>query len=125
MPSPSASPTSNAIDRTRTPGSSSSRFTTKSIRRSATCCGRNPMSRINRVAAVAAMLIAAATLHAQEYNETVTKKMTFHGGRGSIENPLGKNENRTHSGHLVDVEATIRASGAEIGRSINRATTDK
>ena len=82
------------------------------------------MSRINRVAAVAAMLIAAATLRAQEYNETVTKKLTFHGGRVSIEHRFGKIEIRTHSGNVVDVKATIRASSAEIGRSISVATTD-
>ena len=84
------------------------------------------MSRINRAALVAAALFAAAAFQARadDYTEVINKKLTFRGGKVSIEHRFGKIEVRTHGGSSVDVKATVRASDSSIGRAISVTATE-
>src|ERR1043165_7209275 len=74
--------------------------------------------------AIAIALIAAARRSADNFKKTLSRSLTYRGGRVTVENHFGSLNVRAGHGNTVTVRATIRSSDAEIGRSINIETSE-
>src|ERR1051325_7419438 len=131
-PSLSAGPTSIATDRTRTCASNCWPCIPRNSRRSWTCCGRTPMSRISKALFVLALALFVAPLRADNndddnrYEVKVSKDLHLgSGGRVTIDHRFGDLNVRTQSGSTVSVRATVRSSDPEVGQAIRIAASEE
>src|SRR5215212_4246566 len=130
-PSPTARPTSTATGRTRTCASNCRPCIPKSSRRSATCCGRTPMSRINKALLALLLLAVVVPAHAENddqesrYELKYSKDLHYGGGRVTIDHRFGDLTVRTQSGSSVSVRATIRSSDPDLGKAIRIVASEE
>jgi hypothetical protein len=74
---------------------------------------------VHKTLAVAAIAIAAASLHADDrFERTFSRTLTFRGGRVTVDHKFGSLKLRAVPGSEVSVRGTIRASDADYGRQI-------
>src|SRR6476659_7812071 len=76
------------------------------------------------LAAAVVLAIAGCACAEDRFEKTFSRSMTYRGGRITVENRFGSLNVRTGHGNTVTVRATIRASDAELGRSINIETSE-
>ena len=78
-----------------------------------------------KLLALAAILFAAPALHATDrYERTVSRTVTFHAGRVTVDHEFGAIRIHATSGTEVNVRATIRTSDADFGKEINVTVTE-
>lgn len=81
--------------------------------------------RIRKLLALAAIVFAASALAASDrYERTVSKTLTLHGGRVTVDHKFGAVKIHTTAGSEVNVRATIRASDADFGKQISVTATE-
>ena len=75
---------------------------------------------IRKILAVAAVVCAAAALHADDrFDKTLSRTVTYHGGGVTIDHRYGSVRVRAVHDNEVSVRAVIRASDADFGKQIN------
>ncbi len=76
--------------------------------------------RTPKILALAAIIVAATALHADDrFEKTFSRTLTFHGGRVTIDHRFGAARVRAVGGNQVSVRAVIRASDADFGKQIS------
>src|SRR5258708_23217999 len=125
MLSPSANRTSITTDRMRSFGGSSWPSMARSNRPFRTCCGRKSMGNHKLLAAATIVFAASALYAADRHERTISRTLTLHGGRVTVDHKFGAIKIHTTTGSEVNVRATIRASDADFGKQISLSSTER
>ena len=80
---------------------------------------------IHKLLAAATIVFAASALYAADrYERTISRTLTLHGGRVTVDHKFGAIKIHTTTGSEVNVRATVRASDADFGKQISLSATE-